>query len=102
MLRKIYVEQKFSYMASQLTGNKCYSVWSVVGDAGNIDGWNLTSPELYVCVCVLISPPENFSKKLQKLCKFLGKIVLNFDKNCAKKAIIIYYIDNASACWKLY
>jgi len=41
---------------------------------------------------VIISPPENCSKKLRK---FRGKIALNFDVNCAKMVIFIYYINNA-------
>jgi len=32
---------------------------------------------------------------LQKLRKFLGKIALNFDENCAKMTIFICYINNA-------
>jgi len=40
-------------------------------------------------------PPEECGKKLQKLRKFFGKIVLNFDGNCAKMAIFICYLNNA-------
>ena len=32
---------------------------------------------------------ENCGKKLQKMCKFLGKIALNFDKHSAKTTIFI-------------